>query len=65
MAVATSSAEGIFNIKMSRHTNMLSFFKHVVKGSDKEVTRGKPHPDIYLLAAKKFQGTVSPGRENG
>jgi len=63
MAVATSSAESVFNVKMSRHGQMLSFFSHIVKGSDKDVARGKPEPDIYLVAAAKFNGQVGSGKD--
>lgn len=34
------------------HTGVLDYFSHVTSGQ--EVTRGKPHPDIYLLALQKL-----------
>lgn len=34
------------------HTGVLDYFAHVTSGQ--EVTRGKPHPDIYLLALQKL-----------
>ncbi len=61
MAVATSSAERVYNVKMFKHKRFLSFFSHVVKGSDEAVKRGKPHPDIYLVAAALFKDNPDPG----
>lgn len=34
------------------HTGVLDYFSHVTSGQ--EVKRGKPHPDIYLLALDKL-----------
>lgn len=34
------------------HTGVLDYFSHVTSGQ--EVKRGKPHPDIYLLALEKL-----------
>lgn len=35
-----------------RHTGVLDYFEHLTSGQ--EVQRGKPHPDIYLLALDKL-----------
>jgi len=55
IAIATGSDSESYKIKTSRHQNFMSRFQHVVmSGSDSEVTRGKPAPDIFLIAAKRF-----------
>lgn len=35
-----------------QHAGVFDYFSHVTSGQ--EVTRGKPHPDIYLLALEKL-----------
>ncbi|XP_054930969.1 uncharacterized protein [Dermacentor andersoni] len=55
MAIATSSKPATFDLKMMRHREFLALFHHVVcSGGDPEVERGKPHPDIFLVTASKF-----------
>ncbi|KAL1444360.1 hypothetical protein MTO96_029901, partial [Rhipicephalus appendiculatus] len=57
MAIATGSAPPLFNLKMTRHHEVLALFHHVVcAGENPEVKHGKPHPDIFLVAASKFDG---------
>lgn len=59
MAVATSSDRGYFSAKTSHHAFM-SRFSAVVCGSDPEVGRHKPAPDIFLEAARRL--AVPPSR---
>ncbi|XP_037521325.1 pseudouridine-5'-phosphatase-like [Rhipicephalus sanguineus] len=55
MAVATSTTPALFDLKMSRHRDLVPLFHHVVcTGGGTKVKRGKPHPDIFLLAASMF-----------
>ncbi|GJQ68872.1 hypothetical protein Trydic_g6069 [Trypoxylus dichotomus] len=55
MAIATSGARGISEIKTKNHPEVFSCFSHTVYGSsDPEVKNGKPHPDIYLICAARF-----------
>lgn len=54
MAVATSSARPLFRLKTSRHRGWFAHFRIVVTGDDPRVARGKPAPDIYLLAAREL-----------
>ena len=63
VAIATSSRRRTGKMKMSGHTDLFNLFSHKVFGSDDpEVGKGKPNPDIFLVAAKRFQDQPSPGR---
>ena len=53
-AVATSSDRYNFDLKITHHREWFNIFKCVVTGDDPEIKRGKPAPDIFLLAAKKL-----------
>ncbi len=59
-AVATSSDEHYFDLKITRHREWFSIFQCIVFGDDPEIKHGKPAPDIFLLAAKRLQ--ASPRR---
>ncbi|KAL1466876.1 hypothetical protein MTO96_042450 [Rhipicephalus appendiculatus] len=57
MAIATGSAPPLFDLKMTHHREVLALFHHVVcAGENPEVKHGKPHPDIFLVTASKFDG---------
>ncbi|XP_070508012.1 probable pseudouridine-5'-phosphatase [Chironomus tepperi] len=61
--LATSSSKESFDIKSTHHQEFFSKFNHIVLGSsDSGVTRGKPFPDIFLVAASRF--TDQPKPEN-
>ncbi|HSA84351.1 MAG TPA: HAD family phosphatase [Patescibacteria group bacterium] len=51
LACASGSFKQEAELKLKK-TGLSSFFQSVVAGDD--VERGKPYPDIYLLAAKKL-----------
>lgn len=38
------------------------FHDKVIGGSDPEVIHGKPEPDIFLTAAKRFSGNPDPSK---
>jgi pseudouridine-5'-monophosphatase len=50
-AIATSSGRALFELKTKRHRDWLRVFAAVVLGDDPRLARGKPAPDIFLLAA--------------
>ncbi|MGI9311176.1 MAG: HAD-IA family hydrolase [bacterium] len=54
MAVATSSARDLYDLKVSRHRGWFDLFDAVVTGDDPAVARGKPAPDIFLAAAERI-----------
>ncbi|KAJ0965652.1 hypothetical protein J5N97_026790 [Dioscorea zingiberensis] len=60
MCVATGSHTPHFKLKTQNHGEIFSMMHHVVTGDDPEVKKGKPSPDIFLAAARRFEGTVDP-----
>ncbi|KAG8298212.1 Pseudouridine-5'-phosphatase [Homalodisca vitripennis] len=63
LAMATSSGIESCEIKLKRFSELKSCFHHIVMGSsDKEVVNGKPAPDIFFLAAKRFPDNPSPNK---
>jgi len=62
MAVATSCARDIFQLKTSKkHEQFFSLFDHIVTGCDPEVVRGKPDPQIFEVARSRFSDSPEPG----
>jgi pseudouridine-5'-monophosphatase len=51
-AIATSSERRHFDIKATQYGEWFSLFATVVTGDDRRVARGKPAPDIFLVAAE-------------
>ena len=63
VCIATSSRRRTGKMKMSGHSDLFNLFSHKVFGSDDpEVGKGKPNPDIFLVAAKRFEVPPSPGK---
>lgn len=60
IAIATGSAQSGFERKTGHIGEILRkpFHHHVFAGSDDEVKRGKPYPDVFLVAAKRFKEPV-------
>ena len=54
LAVATSSDRRHFGLKTTRHREWFGIFDCIVIGDDPGVQRGKPAPDIFLVAAERL-----------
>lgn len=60
--LATSSSQEMGEVKMLSHQGLFDLFDHKVYGStDPEVKDGKPAPDIFLVAARRFKMKPNPG----
>lgn len=58
IALATSSSKEMYDLKTRDHAALFDLFHHRVYGSsDDEVVHGKPAPDIFLVAARRFPDT--------
>ncbi|MGF1589991.1 MAG: HAD-IA family hydrolase [Pleurocapsa sp.] len=53
-AIASSSSRHHFEMKTVNHQQWLQIFDLTTLGDDPEIERGKPSPDIFLLAAKRL-----------
>jgi pseudouridine-5'-monophosphatase len=54
IAVATSTGTELFGVKIGAHRPWFSIFSAIVCGDDARVIRGKPAPDIFLVAAREI-----------
>lgn len=63
ICLATSSGRELAEVKMSNYPELFNLFAHKVMGStDPEVKNGKPAPDIFLIAAKRFRDNPHPSK---
>ncbi|KAJ0266869.1 (DL)-glycerol-3-phosphatase 2 [Hirschfeldia incana] len=61
ICIATGTHTRHFDLKTQRHKELFSLMHHVVRGDDPEVKQGKPAPDGFLAAARRFKdGPVDP-----
>lgn len=54
LGVATSTDTPLFGLKTGRHREWFSIFRAIVCGDHPRVVRGKPAPDIFLVAASEL-----------
>lgn len=56
MALASGGGRPAFELKTQQHREFFALFEHAVLATtDPEVKRGKPAPDVYQIAAQRFQ----------
>ncbi|XP_045778889.1 pseudouridine-5'-phosphatase-like [Maniola jurtina] len=60
MGLATSSSKETYDMKATRHKELFRLLSYKTYGSDPDVKRGKPSPDIFLVAAAKFAQKPTP-----
>jgi pseudouridine-5'-monophosphatase len=53
-AIASSSHQPEFDLKITQHRDWFGCFQCVVLGDDPAVKKGKPAPDIFLAAAERM-----------
>jgi pseudouridine-5'-monophosphatase len=54
LGVATSTETALFGLKTGHHREWFSIFSTIVCGDHPSVRRGKPAPDIFLVAAEQL-----------
>lgn len=61
ICVASGSAAPGVELKMQNHRELFKVFHHIVTGgTDPEVKRPKPQPDIFFVAASRFEDAPKP-----
>ncbi len=55
-----SSHRQHFELKTTKHGPIFALMHHIVVGDDPAVIHGKPSPDIFLVAAQRFEVSVLP-----
>lgn len=58
ICVASGSCKESVEVKVLRHLDVFGLFNHMVNGS--EVKHGKPEPDVFFLAASRFNPKPEP-----
>ena len=53
-AIATSSSRHHFEMKTVNYPEWIELFEHIIVGDNPAIKKGKPAPDIFLLAAQYF-----------
>lgn len=63
ISIATGSSTEMAELKMSGHRHLFDSFHHKVCGpSDAEVLEQKPAPDIFFVAARRFDEKPEPSK---
>lgn len=63
LALATSSSAHAVAAKRAVHPELFAHFSVIVCGDDPLVARGKPEPDIFLLAAERLRAAVQAAQD--
>lgn len=65
MGLATSSSKETYDLKAANHQELFKLLPFKTWGSsDPDVKKGKPYPDVFLVAASKFPDKPSPEKVN-
>uniref|UniRef100_A0A1D1Y5V3 glycerol-1-phosphatase n=1 Tax=Anthurium amnicola TaxID=1678845 RepID=A0A1D1Y5V3_9ARAE len=62
ICVATGTHRRHFELKTQKHGDIFALMHHVVVGDDPDVKKGKPSPDVFLVAARRFEGNVDSSK---
>ncbi|KAI4469854.1 2-deoxyglucose-6-phosphate phosphatase 2 [Holotrichia oblita] len=61
MAIASSTSQYMYARKSAPHTELFKVFHHVVcGGSDPDVVKSKPDPQIFILCMDRFEDKPKP-----
>ncbi|KAJ8706222.1 hypothetical protein PYW08_010848 [Mythimna loreyi] len=61
-ALATNSTRRDVRLHVATKPHIFNMFHHMVCAGDPDVDRGKPFPDLYLMAAARFPDKPQPVR---
>jgi len=65
IAVASGSHIEDTELKFTKYKELFSLFHHsVCSSSDPDITQGKPAPDCFLVAAKRFPNSPDTEKVN-
>ncbi|KAJ8707589.1 hypothetical protein PYW07_011266 [Mythimna separata] len=59
-ALATNATRRDVRLQMATKPHIFEMFHHMVCATDPDVDRGKPFPDVYLMAASRFPDNPLP-----
>ncbi|GJQ87048.1 hypothetical protein Trydic_g6807 [Trypoxylus dichotomus] len=61
MAIASSTTKNLYERKTNVHQDLFKVFHHAIcGGTDLPVRGSKPHPDVYIVCAERFQEKPRP-----
>ncbi|XP_063701325.1 pseudouridine-5'-phosphatase-like [Culicoides brevitarsis] len=60
IAIGSGSSSESIALKIQNYQDLIGQFHHMVTGTDPEVEKGKPAPDVFLITAKRFEPPIDP-----